>query len=400
MSCRIIQGHSLVRLRELPSESVHCIVCSPPYYGKRDYKTEPQIWGGDALHSHIWEEHIQPAANGILHVDGMSGETLSGQSATRRPKRSGFCSCGAWKGELGLEPTPALFVEHLVEIFQEARRVLKKTGVLWCNLGDSYAGSWGAQGGPTNLGVPTADVHQGKSPQRNPNGYGLKRKDLIGIPWRVAFALQDDGWFLRSDVIWQKPNQMPSSVKDRPTTDHEYVFLLSKSRKYWYDADAIAEPLAEATLPRAARGNTGTHAPGQIAHMGICGARTTTAMESKNERSGQRTKVDLNKNWDAKEAAGLIETRNKRTVWTIPTQSYPEDHFAAYPEELARTCILAGCPEGGVVLDMFGGRGTTGVVAEKLGRNSILIELNPDYVAMIERNVANVTPAFQFGGAA
>jgi site-specific DNA-methyltransferase (adenine-specific) len=236
-------------------------------------------------------------------------------------------------GQIGLEKTPDAFVASLVEVFREVRRVLKPEGTCWLNLGDSYAA-----------------------------------KSLVGIPWRVAFALQADGWYLRSDIIWQKPNAMPSSVTDRPTTAHEYVFLLSKSRKYFYDADAIREPLADGSDAKCLRKSP----------------RKWTAETFNVARlSGNMAKGEIPCN-----PAG----RNKRSVWTVATKPYKGAHFATFPPKLIEPCILAGSPRGGLVLDPFNGAGTTGVVALQHGRDYIGIELNPEYAQMARERIAGAAP--------
>lgn len=300
---KIYVGHVLDRLRDLPEGCVQTVCTSPPYYGLRDYQTEPQIWDGDPACSHVWgQAQRTPWAN---EVPGPNGRVKNPQASHDRPKETGpFCQrCAAWRGSLGLEPTVDLYVSHLVQIFREVRRVLRKDGNAWLNLGDSYA---------------------------------LKAKNLIGIPWRVALALQADGWWLRSDIIeevelycpcgcgyileehiwrygqdreilWEKPNCMPSSVTDRPTTSHEHVFLLSRSPRYYYDARAIAEP----TL-KGASGSFFTR--GKTAHHASQGNSTYTYQP----------------------------TRNRRSVWTIPTVAYPGEHYATWPPKLVEIMILAG----------------------------------------------------------
>ncbi len=264
-------------------------------------------------------------------------------------------------GQLGLEPTPEEYVANMVEVFREVKRVLRNDGTLWLNLGDSYVGSWGNYGGQK----------RGMGSQSNKIN-NLKPKDLAGIPWRVAFALQADGWWLRSDIIWAKPNPMPESVTDRPTKAHEYIFLLSKSKRYFYDAEAIREPVAESTIGR-----------GPVSFGGAKGRNYKPDENDPNFRNG-------NEQWgrifDCTESCK--NGRNKRTVWNITTKPFSEAHFAVFPPELPGICIKAGCPEGGTVLDPFAGAGTTLYVAEQLGRNSIGIELNPDYCDIIRRRMA------------
>jgi len=294
---KIIQGDSLTMLKTLPDASVDCCITSPPYWGLRDYQV---------------------------------------------------------KGQLGLEDTPEEYVAKILDIFREVRRVLKKEATLWLNLGDSYWGSHSMGNcAPEAMGIQKhlSDVY-GKAKKRIwDKRTDLKPKDLIGIPWRVAFALQADGWWLRQDIIWAKPNPMPESVTDRCTKSHEYVFLMTKSAKYYFDNEAIKETAACAGMDR-----------------GI----------SKNiDASGQSP------------FGGKIkyEKRNKRSVWFVNTRSYPESHFATFPGDLIIPMIKAGCPTGGVVLDPFSGAGTTCMVAKKLERNYIGIELNEKYIELAEKRI-------------
>lgn len=258
------------------------------------------------------------------------------------------------------------FVCGMVALFREVRRVLRDDGTLWLNLGDSYAGSWGARGRgeDTNASRPDLEAKHGiAAPARN--GFpGIKPKDLIGIPWRVAFALQADGWYLRQDIIWSKPNPMPESVRDRCTKAHEYLFLLSKGPRYYFDAEAIAEESAY---------------PGDERHL-----RTDKTIEFARPDGGSR----------ARTAKPTGDTRNKRSVWTVATQPFSGAHFATYPPALIEPCILAGCPAGGTVLDPFFGAGTTGLVADRLGRDCIGIELNPEYAAIAERRIKDEAGMF------
>lgn len=314
MTVRIINADVMDGLRQLPDESVHCVVTSPPYWGLRDYGVE---------------------------------------------------------GQIGLESTFGTYVTTMADVFDEVRRVLRNDGTLWLNLGDCYAGSWGAQSrgsetagtleGGSMLSARQIEAHPKTTRTGSANRFpGLKPKDLVGIPWRVAFALQARGWWLRSDIIWSKPNPMPESVTDRCTKAHEYVFMLTKSDRYFYDAEAIKEPSTYAGDIKTTNGNAG--------------------MTGDPDR--YRTRGGF--------ARGVVvpEMRNKRSVWVIPTTPYAEAHFATFPPELPEICIKAGCPKGGTVLDPFGGAGTTGLVADRLQRNAILIELNPEYAAMAERRVS------------
>lgn len=269
MVIRVLEGDARSILTILPSESVHCVVTSPPYYGLRDYGTA---------------------------------------------------------GQLGIESKPAKYIASMVSVFHEVRRVLRKDGTCWVNIGDSY-----------------------------------KDKNLLGIPWMLAFALREDGWYLRSDIIWSKPNPMPESVTDRPTRAHEYLFLLTKSTHYYYDVDAIRETSVYEGPPK----------PGRQAAITCLGGKQTMALGSGNP-------------------AG----RNKRSVWEIATAAFPEAHFATYPTALVEPCIKAGSPVGGTVLDPFVGAGTTLLVADRLQRDGIGIELNPTYAAMARKRLVGDAPMF------
>jgi len=319
VSVRILVGSCIDLLASLDASSVQTCVTSPPYLGLRDYGHPDQI---------------------------------------------------------GREATPDEYVANMVAAFRAVRRVLRDDGTLWLNLGDSYAAQGGAHGGrkDNQRGVGAKRTHDagGGDQAARVAPLGLKPKDLIGIPWRVAFALQADGWYLRSDIIWSKPNPMPESVTDRPTKAHEYVFLLSKSERYFYDADAIAEPASEISgwaKDRARDAETWKY--GRTA-----GGNTTNGVSGTHGTPG---------------------TRNARTVWTIATQPYKGAHFATMPPALADRCIRAGSHVGDTVLDPFGGAGTTGLVADRLRRNAILCELNPEYAALAEARTRGDAPLFTEG---
>ncbi|WP_199777398.1 site-specific DNA-methyltransferase [Bosea sp. FBZP-16] len=308
----IIAGDCRATLAAMEPGSVNCCVTSPPYFGLRDYGHDDQI---------------------------------------------------------GLEPTPDEFVAAMVTVFREVRRVLRDDGTLWLNLGDSYASGGGksqphrdSSGGIGNKGTRGEQgYHASGGGFERPNtvASGLKPKDLIGIPWRVAFALQSDGWYLRQDIIWHKPNPMPESVKDRCTKAHEYVFMLSKAPRYYYDGDSVKEPAVDPTI-----------------------GKFTDKWANKQRGHGRRHD-GFNGRYAAKlEAEGVPTHRNRRSVWTVATKPFSGAHFATFPPDLIEPCILAGCPEGGTVLDPFGGAGTTGLVAARHGRNAVLCELNPEYAAM------------------
>ncbi len=271
-------------------------------------------------------------------------------------------------GQIGQETTPEDFVAAMVEVFREVRRVLRDDGTFWLNLGDSFASSV--------------------------KGSGLGGKNLIGIPWRVALALQADGWILRQDIIWHKPNPMPESVRDRCTKAHEYIFMLTKSSRYFYDNDAVKNPPSEALLKQVVAGYAGSDtkdyavARAQSA-SGTKGRIIEQARKKIDKQRGHgRRHAGFNDRWDAmsKSEQQLLGS-NKRSVWTVSTKPFKEAHFATYPPDLIEPCILAGCPEGGTVLDPFFGAGTTGLVAQRHGRNWIGCELNPTYAEIAERRI-------------
>jgi DNA modification methylase len=315
LQARVLVGDAVSRLRELPNGSVRTCVTSPPYWGLRDY-------GND--------------------------------------------------GQLGLEPTPQEFVENLCKVFDEVWRVLADDGTLWVNLGDSYANSGGKTqpqrdnnggfgGSPGTRNQPYSNASGGFERPKTIGG-SIKPKDLVGIPWRFAFAMQDRGWYLRQDIIWAKPNPMPESVTDRCTKSHEYVFLLTKNPRYYFDNNAIKEP---------------------VDHPNLIGK---TQKVSYHDDSAMRN--------DGNRVVVRGDKRNKRSVWTVTTKPYKEAHFAVYPLELITPCILAGSAEGDTVLDPFSGSGTTGEVALTHGRNYVGIELNPEYAALSEKRISNAIGMF------
>ena len=312
---RIIQGDCLGVLKTLPDESVHCCVTSPPYWGLRDYGVDAQF---------------------------------------------------------GLEKTPEEYVAKMVEIFREVKRVLKKEGTCWINLGDSYVGSGKGRNTDGSMGKLKSKLQQGNLGSYQGNApstkdiEGLKSKDIVGIPWRVAFALQADGWYLRQDIIWHKPNPMPESVTDRCTKSHEYIFLLAKSQKYYFDNEAIKEnSVDDESYTGRRKRNEGKRGLPENREYGLQGFQLL---------NGEK-----------------YEKRNKRSVWTINTKSFKSAHFATFPEALIVPMILAGSKKGDTILDPFFGAGTTGLVAGKLGRNYIGCELNPKYIKIAERRIASET---------
>jgi DNA modification methylase len=315
MTARIIIGDVREKLAELPDESVHCVVTSPPYYGLRDYDVA---------------------------------------------------------GQIGLEDTLDEYITVIVGVFREVRRVLRSDGTLWLNIGDCYAGSWGAQSRCSEAADGLSARQIAAHPRRTGTGsikrtLGLKPKDLMMVPARLALALQSDGWWVRQDIIWAKPNPMPESITDRCTKAHEYLFLLSKSARYYFDADAIAEKAVHA---------------GEAISLG-----------PKSLSKGQSTGMGREPSGNAKkDTVTVSDRRNKRSVWTVTTEVFKDAHFATFPTALVAPCILAGCPEGGTVLDPFGGAGTTALVADRLLRNSILIELNPEYAEMARARITGDAP--------
>ena len=356
---KIYNMDCLKGLKQLPDNSINCCVTSPPYWGLRDYGLKPLIFSGDRECDHEFPEDQIRKLRTKPGENAQCGNTLK-EVAGRTINNGAFCiKCGAWRGQLGLEPTPEMYVEHIVQIFREVWRVLRDDGTLWLNLGDSYCGTGnkGEYKDPKYL-----DGRNGQKVALNNKIKGLKAKDLVGIPWMVAFALRADGWYLRQDIIWHKPNPLPESVRDRCTKAHEYIFLLSKNRKYYFDNEAIKED----AKPESKKRYKSTFHTGkkEISGQG---------------RPGNASNTPGYKKWTGK--------RNKRSVWTVTTKPFKGAHFAVFPEDLIEPCILAGCPAGGVVLDPFMGSGTTGMVAAMYQRNFIGFELNPEYCKMAEKRI-------------
>lgn len=467
------EGDVLARLAEMPDESVQCVVTSPPFWGLRDYQTA--TWeGGDPACEHRTRQ--DPHAE---------SSTLQGNKNTVGHQREGFkdmCPrCGARRvdHQIGLESSPYEYVSRMTAVFAEVRRVLRRDGTLWLNLGDCYATGagkvgehpgggrqgekwvgdrqgnegkhayrtdWAGRGGRPRGTRPTGQngvMNDGRQ-KRPPIGpmtqanrmpiEGLKPKDLVGMPWRVAFALQADGWWLRSPIVWNKPNPMPESVEDRPTSSYEFVFFMTRngcrtlwwrakdSREwsqhpnlkqkitglggkriprwrgfdYWYDADAISED---------AVGKTTKRPDGWASHSGDHGKFHKDGREKGAPTDPDygpnraRMRAGFNARWDKREGLDLTgKTRNRRNVWTISTQPFPDAHFATFPENLVKPCILAGTKQGDLVLDPFAGSGTTGVVARKLDRRFVGIELNPEYCEMARKRIGEVAPLLDAAG--
>lgn len=328
MSVIIHNGDALEVLRTLPAQSVHMCVTSPPYYGLRDY--------------------------GVA-------------------------------GQIGLEETLDEYIAKLVAVFAEVRRVMRDDGTLWVNMGDSYAGNGGQSPQMGALFKGRARQRENACLSLRGAADGVKPKDLMGVPWMLAFALRADGWFLRQDIIWSKPNPMPESVRNRCTKAHEYLFLLSKGPRYYFDSEAIREDAKTAPGAGWAERKAAGATRGNVAFNGNVGAGTQRGVH------GDGISHNLG-NPDGK--------RNRRSVWTVATQPFRGAHFATFPPQLIEPCILAGCPIGGTVLDPFGGSGTTGLVADRLQRSATLIELNPEYVVMAARRVdQGALPLFSKGAA-
>ena len=363
----ILCGNSVEKLKELESESIDCCVTSPPYYGLRDYGTGKWI-GGDPKCPHRRMSKFSEKTITGHHQSELAGNVGDAIYKTVCP----LCGAVREDSQIGLEETPEKYVEKLVYVFREVRRVLKKDGTLWLNIGDSYAAQRGGSHQPAETlaggkhGYQDGErVNRGRgdtyNPTRNASAIGLKHKDMIGIPWLLAFALRKDGWYLRQDIIWHKPNPMPESVKDRCTKAHEYIFLLSKSPKYYFDYESIQEE-----------------------------AVTGETVRNKHEEGYSADYPNGDRFSDGDHVYGRNGMRNKRDVWSVATKPYSGAHFATFPEALIEPCILAGCKVGGVILDPFFGSGTTGVVAQKYGRKFIGIELNPKYVEIAENRLSNV----------
>ena len=520
--------HADARHIPLPYESVHCAITSPPYWFLRDYGLAPSVWGGDPDCNHDWSRSFQ--SPGERSSDDKSGSKQLSANRRDAMPTSAYCRCGAWSGTLGLEPTPDLFVEHIVEVFREVWRVLRKDGTVWLNMGDSYAANRSYQV------TDNKHINVGnESATRVPDG--LKPKDLVGMPWRVAFALQADGWWLRSPIIWAKPNPMPESVSDRPTTSHEYLFLLSKAgaSTYWTHRDLPgtrtqptpdyrwtdqaagieyeAEPAAwsdelidcpdcegngefEITFGQSSMfdgpptlvkicsrcNHADAESPGLIPswkrvnlwrghdyYYDADAIRSiyaeSSATDPRDNANGQRRERDYpgaNTNGGTNLGGNRAGGANARTVWTIATQPYKGAHFATFPEDLPRICILAGTSEHGVcaqcgaawercvertghinkrepahapnnyptktdstgwspttratdvwqptcacdaavipatVLDPFAGSGTTLAVAQKLGRRGVGLDLSKDYLALAAKRIRAVSLTMILEGA-
>lgn len=456
----IHQGHVLDVLRGMESESVHCVVTSPPYWGLRDYGVEPTVWDETAFHyEHEWDVRRVRTQSGGTGKASAKQVTNGGTQESQRDSESAFCFCGAWRGCFGLEPTPDLYVQHTVQIMREIRRVIRSDGTVWVNIGDSYFGD-----SPTRKTTsevfssewnPADSAGNGGTRRSAASLNGFKPKSLCMIPARVALALQADGWYLRSKIVWAKPAPMPESVTDRPTRSHEEIFLLAKSARYFYDKNAVRQPLKQSSVDRlsqdvesqngSTRANGGTKSNGNIKAACFGGRLKSQINDQTRLASGNEWQQDVE------------QGANLRDVWQINTEGFKDAHFAVFPTEIPRRAILAGTSEKGVcpdcgapwarinertgvvtkrepahvpgntptkvdstgwqpatvatdrwqptcaherdpipatVLDPFCGAGTTGLVALRHGRKFIGIELNPSYVTMATERIERDAPLF------
>lgn len=349
----ILQGNVFDKVKELKDNSIDCVVTSPPYWGLRDYGTATYK-GGDSNCKHTITDGI---------VDNKNNKLI--ERPDRSSDKKNCVKCGAIRidDQLGLEPTYQEHIKNIVNLFKEIKPKLKDSATIWLNYGDSYATTVNGtkvknmkKNGVGRKGDDRAFVDKPFSTIQD----SLKPKDLVMIPNRIAIALQDDGWWIRSEIIWHKPNPMPESIKDRPTSSHEKIWLITKSKNYYYDHESIKEPIKNSSKIR-------------------------LNQNIENQKGSTRANGGMKSNGNMK-AVGY-EKRNKRNVWTVSTKPCKEAHFATFPKDLIEPCIKAGCPEGGIVLDPFGGSGTTGIVASLNNRKSILIELNKNYIEIANKRI-------------
>lgn len=339
-------------MTELPDESIQCCVTSPPYWGLRKYAGEQEsVWGGTPDCRHIWIDSSIPKSGGVGDYEVGRVGNAAARTGSHEAKESNTCSlCGAWRGAYGLEPTPALYVQHTVEILREVRRVLRSDGCVFWNIGDSYA----------NKATEKGKVFEKFSNPNRGKTNLIKAKDLCLIPQRVAIAAQDDGWWVRSIIIWSKPNPMPESVTDRPTESHEYILMITKSAHYFWDMESVREDC-------------------------ITGNGVSQGKVNGKRFGGDET--DPVPGFGNRELFNNPNVRNLRSVWTFPTQPYPGSHFATFPEVLPERCIKAASKPGDIILDPFSGSGTVLEVAAKLNRKAVGYEISEEYCKLIvERN--------------
>jgi DNA modification methylase len=356
---KILHGNCIDKIKELDDNSIDCVVSSPPYFGLRDYGTA-QWKGGNPNCSHAYGRNTR----GGLSDFQKNNKGSFGDEAVKSGECCKLCGAKRIDEQFGLEKTYQDYLANTVKVFETFKPKLKDTATIWWNVGDSYNNKpAGNKDLKKSSGLPNKkeNLHKRKDNISKVLLKSLKEKDLMMIPNRVAIALQEAGWYIRSEIIWHKPNPMPESVRDRPTSAHEKIWLITKSKKYYYDADAIREPLAASSLNR-------------------------LNQDIKNQKGSTRGNGGMKSNGNMK-AVGNKETKNKRNVWTVTTKPCKEAHFATFPKDLIEPCIKAGCPEGGLVLDPFGGSGTTGIVAAQNNRNAVLIELNQKYIDIAKKRI-------------
>jgi DNA modification methylase len=404
MSIRLLTGDCRETLSTQPTASVQAVITSPPYYGLRDYGTPPLVWGGDAEHEHEWDVSLRSvergagnwtqAANGTelrtgVHQTRFKGDVVAARATERENVATAICSCGAWLGSLGLEPTPELFIEHLVEVFRHVRRVLRDDGVLWLNLGDSYVsnGRYDAAYESSHkrqaLSARTSEKYASGDLRPGSKRLGLKPKDLMMMPFRVAMALQQDGWWLRSVIPWIKFSAMPESVTDRPASAIEYWFMLTKSARYFYDPESVRQrsvnPLRQRNQERigGTNGDSVRHSKGSV----VDGTQSS--------RSFRNTDLFI-RSWQGL----MLDEQDDPLALVVNPAPFTGSHFATFPPKLVEPMVKASTRTGDTVLDCFSGVGTVGLVADRLQRNAILCELKPEYVDMGSARITNDAPMF------
>ena len=409
---QVINGDCFKVLGELEPDSVDLVVTSPPYWGLRDYgEFGIKIWGGDPECSHVWVTTPPPRRRSENDIKNPNAKQATVRGSNYNEKTGSFCGkCGAWRGQLGLEPHPQMFVDHLVEVSREIRRVLKPSGSYWLNLGDTY---FSQQGNNSSYRKPSTVKDKGRwHYERESDGSNwLQPKQLLMIPARVAMSLQDDGWMLRNDIIWWKRNHMPESVSDRFTKSYEHFFFFVKSGKYYFDLKAVRQLFSESKIRRITEPNVMDQAGGSKQdtlrgvpesgnasrcnlmvrnlakkydgkYRGVPDPEALGSPRARNMREGKNLREIADYRGERR-AKGLPEDnlngKNPGDVWDIPTQPFQGSHFAVFPEKLMEPIVKSCCPIGGVVLDPFMGSGTTGVAALRLGRKLIGIEIEPKY---------------------
>jgi DNA modification methylase len=346
---------------DLSAESVQCCVTSPPYWGLRRYDSPDSVWGGLKDCEHEWQGFIVKHHTGT-NAGKVQNTNRAGDDNNNLVSQQNTCSlCGAWRGQFGAEPTPEMYIEHSLVFLREIKRVLRKDGICFWNLDDSRSGGNRKTNKKNTITDTDQDLPLDYSPCRDLGDHEtIKPKDLCLIPQRLAIAAQMDGWYVRSQIIWAKPNGMPESCKDRPTDNYEVILMLTKSARYYYDAEAVKQPNLPASITRANYGFNDT----------------TRHVELREQGSNNDTLLTMN-----------ITGANLRSVWTFPTASSKYNHYAAFPEELPERCIKAGSKEGDTILDPFAGTGTTLWVAKKLNRKAVGFEISSKYVEYaLDRN--------------